>query len=211
MEKNKKKRNERKKVVIWIIILLLLAVSFYFDRSIVLNMQKLRMPFLDSFAKTISYASTLIMLVAASILIFFQKKNMKEKIKAILPFLISFTANIVIASLSKVIIARQRPFTLGIETVAEIKPSYTKYDLSFPSFHSAIAFSAVPFFQGTLKYAWLVFALLVSFSRVYLALHYPSDIITGAIIGYGIAFFIKKKFEKIKNKQEEKKGKQMER
>lgn len=58
---------------------------------------------------------------------------------------------------------------------------------SFPSSHAANNFAAATLFS--LHYRrwvpWVAFGLagLVSYSRVYLGLHYPSDIVGGAVIG----------------------------
>lgn len=40
------------------------------------------------------------------------------------------------------------------------------------------------------RYAWLGFAALIAISRVYLGVHYPSDILVGALLGWGIAYAI---------------------
>jgi len=40
------------------------------------------------------------------------------------------------------------------------------------------------------RYAWLGLAALIAISRVYLGVHYPSDILAGALLGWGIAYAI---------------------
>ncbi|MFM1898576.1 MAG: hypothetical protein RL577_816 [Bacteroidota bacterium] len=40
------------------------------------------------------------------------------------------------------------------------------------------------------RYAWLTLAALIALSRVYLGVHYPSDIIAGALLGWGIAYVV---------------------
>lgn len=60
------------------------------------------------------------------------------------------------------------------------------YDSSFPSCHTLTSFAAaVTIFQagGILGMASLVFASLISFSRMYLYVHYPSDVLIGAVMG----------------------------
>jgi len=62
-----------------------------------------------------------------------------------------------------------------------------RHSPSFPSSHAVNSFAAATLFA--LHYrrwvAWLAFGLaaLVSYSRIYLGLHYPSDVLGGAVIG----------------------------
>jgi membrane-associated phospholipid phosphatase len=56
--------------------------------------------------------------------------------------------------------------------------------LSFPSSHTAVAVAAVTAFEGLLPGGLLRgIAGATAFSRLYLGLHYPSDVIAGAIVG----------------------------
>jgi len=67
----------------------------------------------------------------------------------------------------------------------------------FASSHAANSFTLATllyfFFRSTFKYASILFiwAALVSYSRVYVGVHFPGDIIVGGLIGYfiGLAFF----------------------
>ncbi|WP_301421070.1 undecaprenyl-diphosphatase [Mammaliicoccus lentus] len=59
-------------------------------------------------------------------------------------------------------------------------------DNSFPSDHAIEFFSiCITFllFKKNLRYVWLAIAILVSVSRVWVGVHYPADIIVGAILG----------------------------
>ena len=82
---------------------------------------------------------------------------------------------------------------------------------SFPSNHAVNNFAAAVFFYRlfpNLKYPLFITASLVAISRVYLGLHYPSDILGGAIIGsafgYLFAYFVLLANEKINLAKEEK-------
>jgi undecaprenyl-diphosphatase len=61
---------------------------------------------------------------------------------------------------------------------------------SYPSGHAAVAFAAAVViwlaFRPRLGLPAVALALLISLSRVYLGLHYPSDVFAGAVLGAGL-------------------------
>ncbi len=62
---------------------------------------------------------------------------------------------------------------------------------SFPSDHSIIFFTmAVTFwlFKRKHTYLWILLAVLVGFSRIWVGVHYPADILVGAILGSAFAY-----------------------
>lgn len=60
-------------------------------------------------------------------------------------------------------------------------------DSSFPSCHTMTSFAAAVVTAwhagGVLGVTSLVFASMISFSRVYLYVHYPSDVVAGMALG----------------------------
>ena len=99
----------------------------------------------------------------------------------------------------KPLIARPRPCHLNTEIMLLIKaPS----DFSFPSGHTLSSVSAaviIAYINKKFGYFAIPVAFLIAFSRLYLYVHFPSDIIAGAVIGFLISYsFIKIfKLEKI--------------
>jgi undecaprenyl-diphosphatase len=61
---------------------------------------------------------------------------------------------------------------------------------SFPSGHTlhAVAFSSIAVFYYPALFMLVVpFAVMVALSRVVLGLHYPSDVLMGALIGFSVS------------------------
>jgi undecaprenyl-diphosphatase len=57
---------------------------------------------------------------------------------------------------------------------------------SFPSSHATIAWAmavVLSRYEPRFRWAWYVLALAISFTRIYLGVHYPFDVVTGGILG----------------------------
>jgi undecaprenyl-diphosphatase len=117
--------------------------------------------------------------IAACVALIFSKKYRMAGIMGICVILLS---NIASEYLIKSIVQRPRPFILHPQELLISKPG----GYSFPSSHTTVSFAvSTVLFISIKKYGFILFtsALLISFSRLYLFVHYPSDVITGAITG----------------------------
>lgn len=95
----------------------------------------------------------------------------------------SLAVSHLIVAIGKKVLPRPRPY-LTLDDVCTGRQMLK--DASFPSGHSTAAFSMATVFSYTFPLGTPIFfgiALLVGSSRVYLGLHYPSDILMGAFIG----------------------------
>lgn len=178
-----------KKIYFYLIGIALLIISFFLDKNVAIFFVSNRLLFLDNLAIFINnvegYMLFTFMLI---ILLAFKQK------KKILPLLLTFVFYLVATQFLKIITARQRPFTkfefqnLGAEDI----------NRSFPSGHATATASMLRFFEfnNVLLYIWIFITILVMFSRIYLGMHYLSDVMAGAILGYFISdssmFLVKK-------------------
>jgi undecaprenyl-diphosphatase len=84
-------------------------------------------------------------------------------------------------------LVRERPF-ISFESIECVMPPLDRY--SFPSGHTlhAVLFTSIAITYAPALAAIVVpFAALVAISRVVLGLHYPSDVLVGAFIGWLVA------------------------
>jgi membrane-associated phospholipid phosphatase len=83
----------------------------------------------------------------------------------------------------KLVVRRRRPQLDGLEPL-----SPTVSALSFPSAHATTSFAASRAFSSVAPAAPLyAAAIALALSRPYLGVHYPSDIVAGAILGTAVA------------------------
>jgi undecaprenyl-diphosphatase len=104
---------------------------------------------------------------------------------------LSFLLGLMFAQIMLLFIHRMRPYDAGVSHLI-VAPTA---DWSFPSDHAIASLSIVFAFalQGLRRWAliFLALAIVVCFSRVYVGIHYTSDILGGAAVAIIAAFFVK--------------------
>lgn len=195
-EKKKKLWNREQKqkfALISILIIFSILASLYFDSILIRYVSSLRNNALDSFFLGVTFISSeiIIFLVLTSMFVWRAHKR-----RWILPLWISFGISAIISFILKITIQRPRPFQLlPISLITGLQASYSTWNFSFPSSHAMLAFCAIPILSQQypkLKKVWVAVAVLIALSRIYLGLHFTSDIIAGAFIGYLIGFMVVK-------------------
>lgn len=112
--------------------------------------------------------------------------------------LLSLLAGLLIGNLFlKNVIARERPCWIdGTVRLLVDMP----HDFSFPSGHTLASFEgAVSIFLYRKRWgaAALVLAALIGFSRLYLFVHFPTDVLAGAVLGIVIALLVHRLAERV--------------
>ena len=131
----------------------------------------------------LSVATPLTYLVAGSI------KGDKNIKKTALFITESIAISQAVSFATKSIVGRERPAVKDPTFIAVTKAN----NASFPSGHTAAAFSLATSLT-IINHKWYVvvpsytWASLVGYSRIYLGVHYPTDIIAGAFVGAGSAW-----------------------
>ena len=117
------------------------------------------------------------------------KRFIKTYSKGGIAILIALAFGAILGSfVLKPLIARPRPFH-SMEELSLLIKSPTGF--SFPSGHTMSSFSAayiLNYINKKFGYFAIPLAILIAFSRLYLYVHFPSDILAGAILGILISY-----------------------
>jgi undecaprenyl-diphosphatase len=171
----------RKKILLfYVIAFILMIMGFFFDEKVPLALSQIRTPFLNEFMFWFSFFGTWFFVLIFMTSLFLWQEN---KRKWILPLWFSVIASLAVTYFLKIILMRTRP------DIALLPSSSS----SFPSGHATAVFSTLAILDREfpkIRWFWLTFSLIVVLSRLYLGMHYLTDVVMGALIGYSVSLLV---------------------
>ncbi len=152
-------------------------------------------PFLDNLMWTYTRPIVWLPLFLFLIFMMFYKTPYKEAILTLVLFLLVFgISDFVSSSIFKPLFHRFRPTHYpGFEQYIDIVRNYRGGMYGFVSGHACTSFEIATFISLLFRNKWvtitsILWASINSYSRIYLGVHFISDIVFGAIVGVLIAF-----------------------
>lgn len=175
---------KKKIIVFYAIALILLIAGIAFDSEIASYLSQNRTIFFNELMSWFSFLGTWFIVLIFMTSLFMWQEN---KRKWIFPLWCSLIISMAITYFLKLIIMRARP------EVALHSLLSSGFSSSFPSGHATAVFSTLAILDKEFprfKWFWLTFAIIVVFSRLYLGMHYLTDVVIGAVIGYSISLLV---------------------
>jgi len=139
---------------------------------------------------SIFFAQYLIYLLMGFLVLLFiltRKDKMKVRLMIMLSFLAGLLSRFLVKALLVDFIKRARPFIFFHNISPLIMVSQNEYFQSFPSGHIIFLFALSTVLYRLNKKLGIVFFLsssIVGMARIFVGIHWPSDIIAGAILGF---------------------------
>ena len=162
-----------------------------FEFSILNLIQGLRTPLFDHIVLFITSLANYVWIILI-IWLLLNKPTRKLGVILAVAMILQYLIN---GGILKHLFARVRP--CNVDTTVDLLIKRPK-GFSFPSGHSAAAFCVVGVLYGAKirKLFWpvLVLAVLIGFSRLYLYVHFPTDVFVGALCGFTIGYGVWRAF-----------------
>lgn len=140
--------------------------------------------------------------IAVAVVLLFFKKTRKTGVMLAVSFILGLLVGNLIL---KPLVARVRPYDINTDVVLLVK---ALSDYSFPSGHTLVSFEAATVLlmvDRRFGIPALILGILVAFSRLYLYVHYPTDVLAGMVLGilFGViaVLLVRRIYQKIEEKR----------
>jgi undecaprenyl-diphosphatase len=177
------------------------------DASVFTFLNGMHDGYFDNFMWLISNKLSWIIMIIALLYVLY-RKGMKQLVLVVLAIaLVILLSDQISSSIIKPIVERLRPSrNLALASTIHLVNGYRGGMYGFVSSHAANSFGVAVLLCLMLRrwystVALLIWASLVSYCRIYLGVHYPGDILCGAIVGCLMALLVYWLWKKIEDKK----------
>lgn len=161
------------------------------DMQVFLFFNSLHLPYLDRLMPLVSAKFTWVPMYATMLFVLFKGFRPRHALALLLAMVVAVAlSDQICATLIRPAVERMRPSNLDnpLSAMVHVVDGYRGGSYGFPSCHAANSFAfaaAVALIVRSRRCSLFVFgwAVLNSYSRIYLGVHYPGDLFCGAVIG----------------------------
>ncbi len=168
------------------------------DNNLIISINQLHSPFWDYFMSAFSGKWIWTPMYATIVYLLFKNLDYRKAILVAIAIIIAVAcADIICARAIRPFAERLRPANLQnpISGFIHVVNDYRGGTYGFPSCHAANSFAlailtSLLFRKRLFTASILLWAVINSYSRMYLGVHYPGDLIVGALIGSALAMVV---------------------
>ena len=168
-----------------------------FDAGIFTTINSWHALYFDNFMALVTVIATWLPMILMLLYMLYMKKGWRKMLAILLAVaVVILISDQVSASIIKPLVGRLRPSrNPDLQSTIHIVNGYRGGMFGFVSSHAANCFGIALFLAFIFKnraFTWfmIAWASLMCYSRIYLGVHYPGDIVCGALLGFAAAALV---------------------
>ncbi|MEK6683295.1 MAG: phosphatase PAP2 family protein [Nitrospirota bacterium] len=170
-----------------LMVSVLLPPTFFLDASIRATLRDFQFPVLLGLMQALTWiGEDWVLIVAALALYGIGRRRKRQRLKQAGALgLIALAASAGVVQVIKHLAGRPRP-DLVDRGILNWGPSFERGHDAFPSGHATLAFALAAVLSSVYpsgRWIWYSLAVLVAFTRIYIDVHFASDVFVGAVLG----------------------------